>query len=297
MNRKMAFVSTCALDGWHEYGENFVTSFIEHFPENTVLYFYKDFKTRLQHPRVIYRNIELCDGLNRFQDRVARHGFATGSRIVHDTHVAAHDPKVIWNARKFSFKVFSVEDAVLNSDADVVTWLDADTIAFRDVASKVIEEMIPPYCMTSYLGRANLYSECGYVSYNRQHPWTESFVREFASLYRDGVVFGMKEWHDSYVYDVLRTAFENRYGIRNYNISHDEMSASHVFINSRIGLYLDHMKGGRKAEGSSRTGDLVVDHDIDYWKKKKKKKPAKPKAAEVSPADPATPEDAPGKPG
>lgn len=269
MNRKMAFVSTCAEDGWDEYGENFVTSFIEHFPDDAILYFYKDFKVKLKHPRVIYRNIDACIGLSRFQDQVAQHRFATGKAIVHDGHAAAHDPGVIWNARKFSFKVFSVEHAVLNSDADVVSWVDADTIAFRPVSKDLIEEMIPPYCMTSYLGRAKLYSECGYVSYNRQHPWTADFVRQFAGLYRDGVVFGMKEWHDSYVYDVLRTAFEHQFGVQNYNISHAEMATSHVFINSKIGLYLDHMKGGRKAEGASRSGDLVVDHDIGYWTAKK----------------------------
>lgn len=270
MSRKMAFVSTSSQEGWAEYGETFVRAFIKHFPKDAVLYFYKDFKVPLKHPRVIFRNIDHCDGLLDFQDQVARHPFATGKAIVHDGHAAAHDPGVIWNARKFSFKVFSVEDAVLNSDADVVTWVDADTVAFRSVPNRLIEGLIPPFCMTGYLGRANLYSECGYVSYNRQHPWTETFVRQFASLYRDGVVFGMKEWHDSYVFDVLRTAFEHRYGVQNYNISYEEMATSHVFINSEIGLYLDHMKGGRKAEGASRGGDLVVEHDVAYWKAKKK---------------------------
>ena len=272
MTRKMAFVSTSSEDGWAEYGETFVNAFIKFFPEDTVLYFYKDFKVKLKHPRVIYRNIEDCDGLMRFQDQVARHPFATGKRIVHDGHAAAHDPGVIWNARKFSFKVFSVEDAVLHSDADVVTWVDADTVAFRRVPQALIEAMIPPYCMTSYLGRAKLYSECGYVSYNRQHPWTETFVRQFAQLYRDGAVFGMKEWHDSYVFDVLRTGFEHQFGVQNYNISYAEMATNHVFINAQIGLYLDHMKGGRKAAGASKGGDLVVDHDIGYWTSKQKKK-------------------------
>ncbi len=267
MKRRMSYVSTCAEDGWAEYGEAFVKSFIKYFPDDVVLYFYKDFKVSVHHPRVIYRDISDCPGLDRFQTHANRLSFANGTRVVHDRHAAAHDPKVIWNARKFSFKVFCVEHAVTNSDDDVVTWLDADTVAFRRVPRQEIEAFIPPYCMLSYLGRAGLYSECGYVSYNRQHPMTDSFVRQFADLFRDGIVFGMKEWHDSYIFDALRTAFENRHGVANFNISYEEMAASHVFINSRIGLYLDHMKGKRKSAGKSSASDLVVNHKIDYWKK------------------------------
>jgi hypothetical protein len=48
-----------------------------------------------------------------------------------------------------------------------------------------------------------------------------------------------------------------------------------VFINSELGLYIDHMKGKRKKIGSSAKADLrspMKDApanvwDIDYWKK------------------------------
>ena len=48
----------------------------------------------------------------------------------------------------------------------------------------------------------------------------------------------------------------------------------HVFVNSELGLYMDHMKGNRKTKGTSVKNDLrqnpnvkVNVQDIEYWKK------------------------------
>ena len=38
-------------------------------------------------------------------------------------------------------------------------------------------------------------------------------------------------------------------------------------LSDELGLYMDHMKGDRKAKGSSAKKDLRQQHDVDYWKK------------------------------
>ena len=41
----------------------------------------------------------------------------------------------------------------------------------------------------------------------------------------------------------------------------------HVFVNSQLGQYMDHMKGDRKAKGSSTKKDLKGNiTNVDYWK-------------------------------
>ena len=182
-------------------------------------------------------------------------------------HDEAHHPHIIWNARKFSFKVFAVEHAVLNAREGVMTWIDADTVAFRAIPASFLSGLIPRYCMLGYLGRTNMYAECGYVSYNVDHPATKPFVTAVADLYRKGIVFGMREWHDSYVFDLVRFGFEQKFGVSNFDISCDVGHLSHVFINSDLGKYLDHMKGRRKDKGRSNEGDLSVDHGVSYWSK------------------------------
>ena len=48
----------------------------------------------------------------------------------------------------------------------------------------------------------------------------------------------------------------------------------HVFVNSELGLYMDHMKGKRKKIGTSAKNDLKANPNapadifaVDYWKK------------------------------
>ena len=226
---------------------------------------YVDFKPSVFDPRVEYREIDRCEGLNAFHSDIARLDFAQGRTVVHSAHAQGHNPQVIWNARKFSYKVFVVEDCVTNAEADVVTWIDADTIAHTDLSIEYIASLIPPYCLLNYLGRDLKFSECGYVSYNRQHWGCTQFVTDFADLYRSGAIFGLKEWHDSYVFDLLRNVYESRYRATTFNISADCSAMDHVFINSSLGLYLDHLKGPRKSEGRSRASDLKVSHGRNYW--------------------------------
>jgi len=265
MNRSYAFVSTCSHDGWKEYGEKFVKSFIDHYPVDAHLYMYIDFSPTIKHERVTYRKISDCYGLDDFQTYIKNLGFSKGKAIVSDTHDQAHSPHIIWNASKFSFKVFSVEHCVINSTEDVVTWVDADTIAFQDIGVEFISSIIPPYCLLNYLGRSEKYTECGYVSYNKQHPDCRKFVQDFADLFRTGAIFSMKEWHDSYIFDILRYVYEKFNNDINYNISFEVMEYDHVFINCSLGGYLDHLKGPRKSEGKSRQADLKASHATAYW--------------------------------
>jgi hypothetical protein len=77
----------------------------------------------------------------------------------------------------------------------------------------------------------------------------------------------LKEWHDSYVFDVVREHFEQRLGAHTFNISADVADLDHVFVNSDLGRRIDHLKGGRKSEGRSRSSDLQRHADVAYWAK------------------------------
>jgi len=266
VSKTFGVVTTCSQQGWGEYGSKMVNGFLKHFPEDVRLYLYVDFKKPIAHERVIVRSIpELCADLVAFQDETARFDFARGERVCHSGHEVAYDASLIWNARKFSFKVFVVEHAVLNAAEDVMIWLDADSVAFDDVPLELLDATIPADCMIGYLGRSWKYSECGYVAYNTARPLTRRFVSSVAGMYRTGAIYSLKEWHDSYVFDVVRREFETRLGARSFNISKDVADIDHVFVNSEIGRHVDHLKGGRKADGHSRPGDVVRHADVAYW--------------------------------
>lgn len=267
--RRFAVVTTCSEAGWKEYASKMVESVLEHFPAQVRVYLYVDFKVRISDPRLVVRQIpELCTDLVAFQNRLSALDFGRGERAGARGHEKAFDGPMIWNARKFSFKVFTVEHAVLNAEEDeVMVWLDADSLAFDSVDADLLESTIPADAMLGYLGRSWKYSECGYVAYNLGHPATAAFVTAVADMYRTGAIFSLKEWHDSYVFDVVREHFEQRLGAHTFNISADVADLDHVFVNSDLGRRIDHLKGGRKSEGRSRSSDLQRHADVAYWAK------------------------------
>jgi hypothetical protein len=77
----------------------------------------------------------------------------------------------------------------------------------------------------------------------------------------------MKEWHDSFVFFEIVKEFRNIKGFDEGNLSNIAMPGEgHPIINSKIGAYIDHMKGERKVRGKSDKKDLKVQRTEDYWK-------------------------------
>lgn len=90
-------------------------------------------------------------------------------------------------------------------------------------------------------------------------------------LYVTGGLFDLREYHDSFVFDVLRKDFTQR-GIRFSNISPElpGKGPGHPFIASELGLYMDHLKGSkRKALGHSLPDDFDrnqgMNASVPYW--------------------------------
>ena len=155
----------------------------------------------------------------------------------------------LWDAVRFANKVFCVVNAVRNSKDYLTNILPTDT-------------------MLTYLGRETVYPECGFVGYNLKHEYTLDFVNEWEQLYISGDVFKLLEWHDSAVFWELSKKFIQEKNIKVNDIGYRQgVTGHHVFVNSVLGLYMDHFKGSRKTKMTSTRKDLRQDMDIDYWKK------------------------------
>jgi hypothetical protein len=83
-------------------------------------------------------------------------------------------------------------------------------------------------------------------------------------MYITDSIFNELEWHDSYLFwEVLkRTAVTDSVDIG----KGAGARGHHVFINSVLGEYIDHMKGKRKIKGKSSKSDLRTERNQDYWK-------------------------------
>ena len=167
-------------------------------------------------------------------------------------------PDYRFQARRFSYKTFAVLAA---KGRGRLIWLDADVKVFAKVPKDFLDGLLPKGMYTAYLGRERMHSECGFVIYDRDHQAHEKFMSEWRRLYETGQLFLLKEWHDSFVYDHLRTTLK----VPAVNISGPGKKSHHPFINSPLGKYMDHYKGNRKKLGRSSRGDLAWKRPEGYW--------------------------------
>lgn len=272
---KYSIVTTFNQAGLDLYGRTMVESFEKHWPRSVDLYVYTENCT-ISSPseRIHVRDLLVASpDLVEFKRRHANNPVANGT-VAKDTGVPFKDNAFKWDAVRFSHKVFAIFDAVVMSDADWVIWLDADTKTFADVPDTFLNEICNNSSLACYLGRREKYhSECGWVAYNRRHPEIHKFMADWKNLYMSDRLFDLREFHDSFVFDVLRKQYQDR-GVQFHNLSPElpGKGPGHPFIASRLGEYMDHMKGSkRKALGHSLPDDYDrnqgLNSGVKYWKK------------------------------
>ena len=269
-------VTTFHAAGLTQYGQTMIDAFDLHWPCSIPLVVYAEAcqphrpSDRVQVIDLMTASPDLAWFKKTHADNPVAHG-----QIARDTSVPFGDNQFKWDAVRFSHKVFAVIHACASLDTDWVIWLDADTKTFAPVPDTFLPEICDPAAMACYLGRREKYhSECGWVAYNRRHPDLRAFMDRWRDLYRTGDLFNLREYHDSFVFDVLRKDFQALRGTRFHNLSPElpGKGPGHPFIASRLGLYMDHMKGSkRKALGHSLPDDYDrnqgLNANVDYWRR------------------------------
>ena len=287
---KIKFITSYKPGCWDQYAKKGIEAMAKNLPDEIDLVVYAEEKI----PACDYERIKWIDLNNaepelfKFKTRHKNDPVANGKlgnveggvrRLPELQKLGGLDKNkesFLWDAVRFANKVFCVINAVRNSsDYNYVVWLDADTNIFRPMPFEFITKLLPQNTMVTYLGRENptlndggKYPECGFVGYNLQHPETQNFINEWERLYKEDSVFKILEWHDSYVFWHLTKKFRQEKLIEVNDIGKwVGVKGHHVFVNSVLGQYIDHMKGDRKIKGSSSKKDLKTTIDyVEYWK-------------------------------
>lgn len=268
-------ITTFHQAGLATYGQTMINAFDQYWPASVDLIVYAESCS----PVVPSERVKVVDLLSASPDLAAfkrRHqnNPVANGMVAKDTNVPFRDNAFKWDAVRFSHKVFAVIHACATAESDWVIWLDADTKTFATVPDSFLPEICDPAAMACYLGRREKYhSECGWVAYNRRHPDLSAFMSRWRELYVTDSLFDLREYHDSFVFDVIRKEFESTHGTRFSNLSPPlpGKGPGHPFIASRLGEYMDHMKGAkRKALGHSLPDDYDrnqgLNATVDYWK-------------------------------
>jgi hypothetical protein len=295
---KIKVITSYKPGTWEKYADRCVQSILDNWPEINVNVYHEGpcDETGKLHPRLEWIDLhEAQTELKNFKERHKNDPVAHGElqqipggvkRLPEAGGMDRGKGSYLWDAVRFANKVFCVTHAIKTSVAkeyDYVIWLDADTYTFRPMPRNFLESFCPADTMLTYLGRENpklndggKYPECGFVCYNLRHTEIQNFAQEWEELYITDNVFKLLEWHDSYVFWHLSKIYRKEKNVKMHDIGYWKgVKGHHVFINSELGLYIDHMKGKRKNTGSSAKNDFRPQKlestknltEIDYWKK------------------------------
>ena len=202
---KYTVITTFNQAGLKQYGQRMISTFEQYWPAEVDLVVYaENCKPTVSRANTCVTDLlsdsaELRQFIERHQNNPLAHGQSTADRQV--------DPKkqFRWDAVRFAYKVFSIALAAATIKTDWLVWLDADTHTHSPVPIAGLNELCPGDSMISYLGRSETYhSECGWVAYNLTNPQTLQFIKDFVDMYNSDEIFELDEWHDSYVWDVVR---------------------------------------------------------------------------------------------
>lgn len=275
---KLSVVTTFHQKGLEQYGQRMINTFSQTWPEEVELHIYPE-KCNPSIPdrkNIFVTDLDTVSSLTEFKQRWKDVPKANGD--------VSDDPKrskrrdsgkgFKWDAVRFAHKVYSIFDCANKVDSDFLLWMDADTICHSPIRMNRLEHLIPLDKDLCYLGREGKYSECGLYAMNLKSKMTRKFLDEFQRVYDDAErgIFLMDEWHDSFVFDVVRKRFP-KLRLLSWSQHLSDLrprpgfskGEGHPLINSDWGAYLDHLKGERKELGKSKRDDLKVKRTEPYW--------------------------------
>lgn len=180
-----------------------------------------------------------------------------------------------WDAVRFSNKVYAVFDACTKGHSWVV-WMDADTVVHSKWEYADFKDLLPDTSWITYVGRGSKsqsWPECGFYGLNLNSLDCRNFLIEFERFYEQAEtkLFMQEEWHDSYIFGLVLNEFKKfAPNVIDYTAELQLTGArtgggGHPLINSKLGKWIDHLKGDRKILGKSKATDVIVNQNRLYW--------------------------------
>jgi hypothetical protein len=237
--------------GYVEYGRRFAESFAKHWPPSVNLVVYGEQPCAL--PRGEFRLLSSIPGCVDF---ILKH---RRTRVYNGLV-----PMATWKQREFSegysYRYDAVKfcrqgfiplDAMMRTNDDFVCWLDGDVVTFRDVPEGFIEGLMPKGGEVAYLGREPKHPDIAFQLYRVGGDASYGTAYRFREFYTTDTVFDLPEWHSAYVWKESARVFK---GPKLCDLTPG--GSGHVWFQSPLGDYLDHLKGARKERGRSKERKL-----------------------------------------
>lgn len=224
-------VTTFKPSDWATYARHNLQSVLDYLPYEVVCY-YESEQPDLEHPRLIWRELDDVPGVVEFVEEAYGFGPARGR------FGESYDYN--FDAFKFCRKVYAQCDAA-EEPADVLIWLDSDVEAMAAWPAGDIETTLNGMPMARF-ERPDLYTETGIVLWDMRQPVCREFFRHYRHLYDSRRIYTLPGgWHDCWALDAVVRAL----GMPTTNLTRKRYGVE-VVSGSELGRIFRHDKGLRK---------------------------------------------------
>ena len=248
----LSVFTTWHTPGYKKYGKEFINNYLYNWPGQVHLTIYAEDHEpdsfNADNITVLDQRITLPE-LKAWQERHKDNPHANG------WNKDKTKKSFLWDASRFANKTFAVWHFAKYTNADVMIWCDGDVKTHTLMPVEFLHSIAPnKNQLATYLGR-NTWPECGWMMFNRHHSQFKDFMEYWENIYTSDDIFNHIEYHDSFIFGEIVNEFKKR-GVKFRNLGGDDQSG-HIFINSELGAYMDHLKGFRKEVGKSLIGDVT----------------------------------------
>lgn len=252
-NLRIALCTTFPNWSWEVYSRDMLKSFAEHWPVGTEMLVQLD-------DGMLKNDVAIIDRCMPATDRQPQHE----QFVLENANKDGQDYRK--QATRFCHKVFTLQrciNSVLSVNETVepdeqythVIWMDADIVTQNNIN----EDTLRAWIETSgdkigYLGRKDWdHSECGLMIFPANKR-SLIFIKTMVDIYTSGKIFDLDQWHDSYVFDVVRNEFgEDMF----FNFTKD-FPGQNIFDVSPFASHMVHFKGPQaKKQLAEKEGKMV----------------------------------------
>ena len=226
--------------GYEDYGRRFLETFHRYWPKEIDLLVYGEETVSLPRGRFIsLSSVATIDSfLLRHKDNAAVHGTEPNAAWKPKDRIRGYNFR--FDAYKFCKMAMIPYHAVLlmKDKSTHLVWMDADVVTLKTIPKGFVQSLLPRNKSVTFLGRRNYHSETGFVVF--RIPEAIKLVCAWHDTYAYDKFLKLPEWHSAYIFDYCLA----KSTVESLNLT--PAGQGHVFVQSPLNEYMDHLKGPRK---------------------------------------------------
>lgn len=241
---KTKVITTFGATGLKLYGENFITSFLQHWPKDISLTVYKeDWSEDMVDPRIEYLDIDdHIPEVNRFRDFCMR-------EISELEKADRNSKRINWynKAIRWSFKSLVMYRELKRKDCDYLIWLDGDVTTLKSPRSDIASSLLKGNSFASQMERVKGMPHCetGIAVFDTRHDHCQQMIDHIAEGYIKNKVLELeKPWDGFWFAEIVKK------GISFADMNMDRSGSGKTFTNRHVFKVLDHNVGNKKLKSN-----------------------------------------------